>query len=690
MSAQKMALKTLVISIAVAMATSVLADTKQLPRIDVIGQGDDAVTKQPGAVSIVTEENIQRAQPRSTEDVLRRVPGVHVKGEEETAVVVNVGIRGLPASDYKTLVLEDGVPIQPGIFVGNSRYYNPRIQRVERVEVHKGATHRYGPNTIGGVINYITKTPEDGFAISGKVGSWNTREGTLEIGGSNYSGDSFFGLIYTKADSDGFQSKGYAMEDLMIKSGTAIGDDQLISVKFSQYSNDAKISYRGLFPNAYKARATFNPAPDDYFLTERTAFDINHEWDISNDMKLQTLVYWSEMNRDYWRFRLGNQDGFGQQATTTNSAGQRIWNYNDTVQGNNRSFERKGFDTRLSFNHDSLGIKNQAELGLTLMNEEMKDVTVQATRATPRNSGAPSRNRVDSADSLAIYGQNRFEVTDRLAITAGLRMETYEQRRNDLRNAGPADKFSNTEFMPGLGATYQLIPEVQLYGSVYRAFSPPLVGSVIGSGDTPTEAEKSVNIELGARGSANSFTYEVTAFQMDFSNQVDPGISGIKAPNEGSALVQGIEAALGYDFRNGFTIDTNVTWVPTAKYREDRGSGGAEKGNRFENSPEITANLAFGYGNDTVQSALLINYTGEFFSNAANDKELTVTETGNWGGKVAAHTTADLTANFNVNKQLNVFGAVKNLTDERYIAGLRQGIYAGPSRSFELGARYKF
>jgi Fe(3+) dicitrate transport protein len=33
---------------------------------------------------------------------------------------------------------------------------------------------------------------------------------------------------------------------------------------------------------------------------------------------------------------------------------------------------------------------------------------------------------------------------------------------------------------------------------------------------------------------------------------------------------------------------------------------------------------------------------------------------------------------------------VKNLTDEHYIASLRQGIYAGPSRSFEVGAKYRF
>jgi Fe(3+) dicitrate transport protein len=242
MSKNKFVVKTLVISMAAAMAAPVIAETKQLPLIDVVGQGQDAVAKQPGSVVIVTKEDIESLQPLSTEDVLRTVPGINIKKEEESGVVANIGMRGLDASSYKTLILEDGVPVAPGLFVGNQRYYNPRIQRMEGVEVHKGATHRYGPNTIGGVINYITKTPEDGFVISGKVGSWNTREGSLEIGGSNPSGDAFFGLIYTKADSDGFQNKGYDMEDLMVKAGTVIGDDQMISVKFSQYSNDANIS----------------------------------------------------------------------------------------------------------------------------------------------------------------------------------------------------------------------------------------------------------------------------------------------------------------------------------------------------------------------------------------------------------------------------------------------------------------
>jgi Fe(3+) dicitrate transport protein len=686
MKTRKFSVKTLVISMTAAMAGLSAAQAKDLPRIDVVGEGREAVAKQPGAVSMVTQQEIEQAQPRSTEDVLRRVPGIYVKGEEESAVVVNVGVRGLPAGDYKTLVLEDGVPVQPGIFVGNSRYFNPRMQRMAGAEVLKGASSlRYGPNTIGGVINYQTKTPEDGASISGKVGSWNTKEATLELGGSNPSGDAYFGLLYTKAESDGFQNKGYKMDDLLVKAGTAISDDQMISVKFSHTENDANISYRGLFPDAFEAKADFNPAPDDYYLSGRTAFDLNHEWDVNEDMSLQTLVYWSEMSREYWRFNLDSP------STETNSAGHTVWNYADTVNGMNRDFKRIGAESRLSLAHNAFGMTNQAQFGVRFMTEEMVDTAGNADRATPRNRTTNTKNIVDSADSLAMFVENRFDVSDRLAVTAGLRMESYEQRRNDLRKSDPTEKYSNSEFMPGVGATYQLNPEVQLYGSVYQAFAPPLVGSVVGSGDIPTEAEKSINIEFGARGVANGVQYEVTAFQMDFSNQVDPGnsLTG-DAPNEGSALIQGLEAAFGYRFVNGMSLDTNLTWIPTAEFGEDRNSGGAKKGNRFDYSPELIANVKLGYQTGGLKTALLLNHTGSVYADKANTKALTTDKTGLWGGELDAYTTLDLTADYKVNKQLNVFGAIKNLTDEHYIAGLRQGIYAGPERSFELGAKYKF
>ena len=660
---------------------AVHAESILLPRIDIIAGGENAIEQQPGSVSIVGPTQLQQIQPLSTEDALRTVPGVHIKGEEESGIVANIGIRGLSAADYKSLILEDGVPVAPGLFVGNGRYYNPRIQRMSEIEVLKGAAAlRYGPNTIGGVVNYKTKDPIDGFAISGRVGSHQYRETNVEAGTQTPSGEAKVGLFYTRAESDGFQNKGFDMEDLMLKGGMQLGDKQWLGAKFTYHKNDANISYRGLFLGEYKAGAKYNPAPDDYFLTERKSFDLNHLWEINSDVSLSTLVYWSEMNRDYWRFAVNN--------AASQAAGR--WVYTDSVAGNNRSFERVGLDSRLTVNHKTFGIGNQAEIGIRIMDEEMVDQQINATRANPR-SGTISTDRVDSAVSYALFVQNRFDVTDRLSITPGLRIESYEQKRRDRRNSANDGRSSNTEYLPGVGATYKLSAEAQLYGSVYKAFSPPLNSQSIVTGvDQQLDAERSNNVEVGVRGRSGNARYEVTAFQMDFDNQITPAISGgLTNANAGSTMHRGMEAAFGYAWANGISLDANMTWIPTADYREDRG-GGILRGNRLPYSPEWLANVTLAYTKGPLRTALIGRYVDEQYGDGDNSEPITGSGNAIWKGKLDSYYTVDLTASYDVNKQFRVFGAIKNLTDERYIASLRQGIYAGPERFFELGARYAF
>ncbi len=652
-----------------------------LPRIDVISGGEEAITRQPGAVTIIGPAELDRIQPLTTEDALRSVPGVHIKGEEESAVVANIGIRGLSAADYKSLILEDGVPVAPGLFVGNSRYYNPRIQRMDEIEVLKGAAAlRYGPNTIGGVINYKTKDPIDGVALSGRVGSHNYREATLEAGGTSPSGEAKAGLFYTRAKSDGFQKKDFDMQDLMVKGGMLLGDNQWIGAKFTHYKNDANISYRGLFLDAFKSGAKYNPAPDDWFLTGRKSLDINHLWDIGPDMSLNTVLYWSKMHRDYWRFGIDN--------AASTAAGR--WVYTDSVNGNNREFERIGLDSRLTFAHNGFGINNEAEVGIRIMDEEMVDRTINATRANPR-SGTIAQDRVDSAISYALFAQNRFDMTERLSVTPGLRIEQYEQKRRDRRNSANDGKSSNTEYLPGIGATYQLNPGAQLYGSVYKAFSPPLNSqSIVDGVDQKLDAETSVNIELGVRGRHGKLRYELTVFQMDFDNQITPGITGgLANANAGSTLHRGMEAALGYAWDNGISLDTNLTWIPTADYRESRG-GGIDKGNRLPYSPELLANVTLAYASGPLNAALSGRYVDAQYGHGDNSKPITGSGNSVWKGRLPSYYTFDLTGSYDVSKQLRLTAAVKNLTDKRYIAGLRQGIYAGPERSFEVGAKYTF
>ncbi|EHR41285.1 TonB-dependent receptor family protein [Alishewanella jeotgali] len=655
---------------------------KVMPSIEVIRvKGDQQLHRfdETGSVILIDRAQIEQVQPLSTEDVLRRVPGINIKGEEETSIVANFGIRGLSASESKSLLLEDGVPVAPGLFIGNDRYFNTRIQRVESVEVLKGsASLRYGPSTIGGVVNYITKTPTDGVQLSARAGSFNLREMTLEAGAKNQAEDAFLGVVATKAKSDGFMDKGYDMSDVMVKAGLAISDKQKVGIKFAYHENEANISYRGLLLQQYLNGERNNPAPDDWYLTDRTAFDLNHEYVFDNNAKLNTLVYWSNTTRDYWRYDANT--------AASNIAGR--WVYTNNIVGNNRSFERLGIESRLSFDQQLFGYAAATEFGLRLMEEKSNDTRIRATRAADR-SGTNDRHIIDSANSVAGYAQSRIQLTDAFAVTPGLRVESYEQKRTILTQNGDSAKTSNTELLPGVGATYELTANAQLYGGVYRAFSPASNGVALdGLTDQQLDGERSVNYELGLRGTVGAANYEVSAFYMDFANQVVTGNSdpNLSQSNAGKTEHTGMEFLFGYNLGAGFRLDTNATWVPTSEFKT-----GVNAGNRLPYAPKVLANVALSYSADAFSVALTAHHRGEQFGDPSNRVDIPANAAGGiWGGLLPAYTVYDLLAQYTAFEGFTVYGSVKNLTDKQYIAGLRQGIYVGPERAFEAGFRYRF
>lgn len=668
-----------------AVAEEVAAESsaeKVMPSIEVIRvKGDQQLHRfdETGSVILIDRAQIEQVQPLSTEDVLRRVPGINIKGEEETSIVSNFGIRGLSASESKSLLLEDGVPVAPGLFIGNDRYFNTRIQRVESVEVLKGsASLRYGPSTIGGVVNYITKTPTDGVQLSARAGSFNLREMTLEAGAKNQAEDAFLGVVATKANSDGFMDKGYDMSDVMVKAGLAISDKQKVGIKFAYHENEANISYRGLLLQQYLNGERNNPAPDDWYLTDRTAFDLNHEYVFDNNAKLNTLVYWSNTTRDYWRYDANT--------AASNIAGR--WVYTNNIVGNNRSFERLGIESRLSFDQQLFGYAAATEFGLRLMEEKSNDTRIRATRAADR-SGTNDRHIIDSANSVAGYAQSRIQLTDAFAVTPGLRVESYEQKRTILTQNGDSAKTSNTELLPGVGATYELTANAQLYGGVYRAFSPASNGVALdGLTDQQLDGERSVNYELGLRGTVGAANYEVSAFYMDFANQVVTGNSdpNLSQSNAGKTEHTGMEFLFGYNLGAGFRLDTNATWVPTSEFKT-----GVNAGNRLPYAPKVLANVALSYSADAFSVALTAHHRGEQFGDPSNRVDIPANAAGGiWGGLLPAYTVYDLLAQYTAFEGFTVYGSVKNLTDKQYIAGLRQGIYVGPERAFEAGFRYRF
>jgi Fe(3+) dicitrate transport protein len=129
--------------------------------------------------------------------------------------------------------------------------------------------------------------------------------------------------------------------------------------------------------------------------------------------------------------------------------------------------------------------------------------------------------------------------------------------------------------------------------------------------------------------------------------------------------------------------------VPTAKFNSTKIVDGIDRnGNRLPYAPELTANLAVSYATGGLRTRLGAYHVSSQFV----DPENTVAQsTDGRCGEIPAYTTLDLNVRYAVDKQLSVFGTVRNLTDKKYIASRNpDGIFPGVERNFEVGASYKF
>lgn len=663
------------------------ANEVNLPRIDIIGNDERAISKLPGSVAVIEEETLALKQPVSTQDALKAVPGVVIREEEGYGFIPNIGMRGLnPNRSQKLLVLEDGVPVAPGLFLANESYYSPRIERMQSIEVLKGAAGlRYGPTTIGGVINYKTKDPQDGVSLTTKAGSHGYGLLGVDAGGVSKSGDSIAGISAITSRGDGFRHNDFDMTDVVAKVGKQINENQWISAKFTYYDNEINTSYVGLRKNEYINDPDKNPAPDDYFITDRKSLDINYAWEISNAVKLNTLLYWTQLSRDYWRRDIQSKDANG---TTFRPCDSSLTASQYCMTGRNRDFEMMGMDTRMFITHNSLGIKNETEIGVRLHSDHLSNQTERSKTDPNARSGTLTSDATETAENIALYAQNRFELSPQVAVTPGLRMENYQQSlKNEL--TGVKGNASNTEFMPGLGATWQVVPQAQLFAGAYKGFSPAMTATAISSDgvDQQLDAERSTNYEIGVRGAVQKMSYEATVFRMDFDNQIiNQSLSGaVDMANAGKTLNQGLEFALGYDLGSGWKVDGNGTYVPTAEFKN---STLGPTGNRLPYAPKFTGNANISYAVGSLKLNLAAYHVASQYADAANTE---IESDDGTKGLIPAYTTFNAQAYYTYDKHLSLFASVRNLTDKKYIASRNpDGIFPGAERNFEVGATYKF
>jgi vitamin B12 transporter len=137
-------------------------------------------------VTVVTAAEIETINAHTLADVLDTIPGIQVQHNGGPGITAYTYIQGI---DFiHTQVYVDGVPIT-NLSSNFSDVSLIPARIIERVEIVKGAASSAWGQALGGVINVITKTPEQGRTMGGtataSIGSRTTADTSLELTGSN-------------------------------------------------------------------------------------------------------------------------------------------------------------------------------------------------------------------------------------------------------------------------------------------------------------------------------------------------------------------------------------------------------------------------------------------------------------------------------------------------------------------------
>ncbi|TVP51873.1 MAG: TonB-dependent receptor [Mongoliibacter sp.] len=695
----------------------------EMPEVTVIASKDRVFSRVPGSVTYIDKKEIQTINPLSGNEVLRRSPGLHVVDEEGLGMRVNVGIRGLdPDRSRNVLILEDGVPVALSPYGEPEMYYTPAMDRMAGVEILKGSGQvLFGPQTIGGVINYVTANPpqEEEGSVYVQGGQGGFFSGLVNYG--NTFGNTGIQANLLKKRADNIGPTEFDITDFNTKLLFSLNDRSELGMKVGIYNEVSNSTYIGLNQVMFdRGGEDFTRmAPDDQLDVSRYSLSFSHKYRFNKNVRLRTIAYGYRTTRNWNRqdFTINNDNTPPSNWTGVvwgdrEVPGGAIFMRNST--GNrNRQFEVAGIEPRLEVDHKLFNTSNELIVGARYLYERAFEQRVNGTKAGVK-SGDLVEDEVRTGNAFAAYAQNKINVTSKADINLGVRFESFDYERDIRRRNFPEVGIRDTvltasnvihEIIPGVGFNYRPLNTFNIFGGVHKGYAPPRTKDAITAlGDVlELDAEQSVNYELGFRTEPTKWLFvEATGFVMNFTNQVIPvaesaGGVGFGLINGGATLNRGVETAVVMDLsklfsmrRSSLTYDVNATFVK-ATFNEDRFINGTNvNGNRTPYAPNWFVNSALTFQTESGFGLRLVgNFVGDQFGDPLN----TVEPSPNGRvGMIAAYTVFDAVINYDIRKWNSRFNlTIKNLTDERYIATRRpQGIRVGIPRFITAGYEFRF
>ncbi|OWY31119.1 TonB-dependent receptor family protein [Herbaspirillum robiniae] len=649
---------------------------------DWLGTGlDNSVKTYPGARTVVKKQEIESTGAVSIGDLMRRIPGVQASdnsGTAGSAIALNIGVRGLTGRySPRSTILLDGIPMAVAPYGQPQLSFVPlSMNNIESVDVVRGGgAVRFGPQNVGGIINFKTRSIPTTPGISGDAalrynsyaqGGGNTQYSAF-AGGQNENG---FGMafLYSGQEGSGWRNKSdERVNDFALKMRYEISPTSELYAKLSYYDVLSRTP-GGLTVAQYNADPFQNTRQRDNWSGTRKGFDVGYLNTISDNQEFEIRTYFNQANR---------------QSTLINAAGTSL-----THQP--RNYETLGIEPRYTQRFALGGTTNDVTVGYRYIRERGDDNAYNEAATSGALSGFTTFQ--NSTDAHAAYIDDKIAF-GKWRITPGLRFEHIQSTRYDVNNKATF-QVANNKPLPSINLAYLLTEQLTLFTNYNTSFGVVQNTQLnTMSANNPLSPELAKTIEGGARWKSDRVSAEATVFHIDFDNQIAsvPGTTPTVFRNLGKTQHDGIELAVDYAFDKesvlkGWSVYANYTYTRALQ------KSGTNSGKDVPFYSRTTDTVGTRFQSGPWGFNLSTTHQGRQFADEAN----TVAESADGStGEIPGFRIWNAQVDWKVPgaKGFDVFAGVNNLTDRRYFTRTTDGNLGklvGAPRTIYVQGRYAF
>ena len=604
------------------MTTSGIAeakDTLSLEDVTVTAQKQEqSIQDVPMGITAFTGQGIEDAKIESVSDLAGLVPSLMVFNHGNTGMNTP-SLRGIHAP-YETMTLSSGLFID-GVPIQSIAGFENAFLDIERVEVLRGPQGTlYGKNTEAGVINIITRQPDNNFrgSVSADIGTWLSSETddrlkqtyNIKFSGPIQTDKLFIGVAGNFLKQDGIVENtetGEAEDDREHWFGRAHlrwtpTDQWDISFIASQLEND----HGGTRSNMGESRASILglPLPDYRKVTS------NLKGENTSSEQSQSLKVNYEIN-----------DAFELTSVTS----RRV--YDDKAISD---FDFTSATLSHTYKDNQYSTLSQ-ELRLSYDNGGMKWITgvygdkdeINYDYETDRGGTITVTDRNVDANTYAVFTNLTYPLSQRFSLVGGLRYEATEKDFQDHINPRQADD-SWEAITPKFALEYRPLPGTMTYISASKGYRAGGFNLMTTDSQYYTFDEEELwSYEIGVKNTFfnNRLVANASIYLMDISDmQVSEAISsgGSYVTNAAEASGKGVELELTGKITTGLTMTVGFGYTHI-EFDDFKDAAGDYQGNKTTYAPEYTFNIGAQYRWESgfYARADLIGY-GEMYTDRAN------------------------------------------------------------------------